>query len=374
MIRNYLLVLLLFCLLHPCVVVASDTEQLLDDSGVYDLLPLLPDDTQELLEDVGLDQIDADAILDFTATDFFTLLWQGLQDNLTAPFQLLSIIMGIILLSALFASLEQTTLQSSTSKTYHLLSVLVISTVLISPFQAVLQQTVDLMEQLGNFFLSFIPIFAAIVAVSGKPISGYLYHGMLIGVVELFQLVAINLLVPLTAIFLAISITAAATEKVDIKTLIQSLKSILLWAMGFMMTLFIAVLGIKSFVATSADSVSLRAGKFLIGSFIPVVGSALSDALLVIQGSLGVVKSVIGAFGMIAIIACLLPTILQLASMLLMLKICESASGILGLKAVTNLLGSMQFVLSFLQGILIAYGMMFLISTSLLLVLGGTTS
>lgn len=351
--------------------IQAETDTLYEAIDTDELVSLLPEETQKLLAENGLSEVGEEAVLDLSAGDFFSMLWKGFTENLTAPFALLTTVLGVLLLSALFGSLEQSTWKESTARMYHLVSVLVISGVLLKPLTVLLQETVELLQQIGSFFAGFIPVFAAVVSVSGKPISGFLYHGMLLGVVEGFQLICVNLLLPLVSIYLAVSVTAAATEKLDVTTLTKSLKSIVLWILGFMLTVFVAILTVKSFVATSADSVSLRAGRFLVGSFIPVVGGALSDALTVLQGSLGVVKSAVGAFGIIAMLACLLPALLKLVGMLLMLKIAETGAGLLGLKQVGGLLSAVQFVVTFLQSILICYGMMFLISTSLMLVLGG---
>lgn len=349
----------------------TETEALYEAIDTKELLGLLPDDTKELLKRNGLDEIGEQALLDLSAGDFFKLLWEGFTENLTAPFSLLTTVLGILLLAALFGSLEQTAWKESTARMYHLVAVLVISGVLLKPLTVLLEETVRLLQEISSFFGGFIPIFAAIVSVSGKPISAFLYHGMLLGVVQGFQLVCVQLLLPLVSIYLAISVTAAATDKMDVSALTKSLKSIVLWVLGFLLTVFVAILTIKSFVASSADSVSLRAGRFLIGSFIPVVGGAISDAFTVLQGSLGVVKSAVGAFGILAMLACLLPALLKLIGMLLMLKVAETGAGLLGLKQVGSLLSAVQFVITFLQSVLICYGMMFLISTSLMLVLGG---
>ncbi len=369
------LLLLLLWILLPVYVKATtptvDMEEIYDAAGVEALWDLLPEQTRTLLEESGMTSIDENTILDLSMQEFLSLLWQGFLSQMQVPLQLLATLFGVILLAALFGVLEQSTLNSQTGKVYHTVGILIVSGMMLGPLADLLQQTVSLIEEIGGFFAGFIPMFAAVVAASGKPVSGFLYHGMLFSVVQVFQVVSVQLLLPLTSIYLAICITAAATDKVDVTVLTKSVRSVLLWVMGFLLMLFIAILTVKSFVAASADSVSLRAGRFLLGSLVPVVGSALSDAFTVLQGAFGVVRAAVGAFGILAMLACVLPTVLQLVGMLVILKIAQTAAGVLGLKSMDGLLSSLQFVVSFLQGVLLSYAMMFLISTSILLLVGG---
>ena len=230
--------------------------------------------------------------------------------------------------------------------------------------------TEDELPQVGDFLLSFIPVFTGIISVSGKPLSAFAYNATLVGVVEAVSFTAQNLLIPLSGVYLALCLTGAVSDQIQIGGITRSIKKVVLWALGFLMTIFIAILTIKSFVANSADSVTLRAGKYLIGSFVPVVGGAVSDALTVLQGSFAVVRSTVGAFGILAILICFLPGIVSILLMNAALKIAQIVSDMLNVKRVSGLLEATSFVLTLMQSILICYGVMVLISISLMLVLG----
>lgn len=72
---------------------------------------------------------------------------------------------------------------------------------------------------------------------------------------------------------------------------------------------FVGLLSIKGLLAGAADSAVAKGAKFLIGSFVPVVGGAVSDALGSIVSSLSLVRGATGAFGILAVLLIALPVL-----------------------------------------------------------------
>ena len=64
-------------------------------------------------------------------------------------------------------------------------------------------------------------------------------------------------------------------------------------------------------VASGSDTVASKAAKFLIGSVVPVVGGALSDAFGATQGYLRLLKATVGVFGILIALMTFLPVFLQ---------------------------------------------------------------
>jgi len=176
---------------------------------------------------------------------------------------LLATLLGVVLLSSLLGAFEMSFDASGLNRAFQVVSVLCISAIIVTPVMQILQSTTELIQQVGNFLLSFIPVFTGIISVSGKPLSAFAYNATLVGVVEAVSFTAQNLLIPLSGVYLALCLTGAVSDQIQIGGITRSIKKVVLWTLGFLMTIFIAILTIKSFVANSADSVTLRAGKYL---------------------------------------------------------------------------------------------------------------
>ena len=349
---------------------AAVEQELMEASGAEELFDFLPEETRDFLRQSGVDELSSDTILNLSGGDFLHMVGQGILVKLREPLALLATLLGVVLLSSLLGAFEMSFDASGLNRAFQVVSVLCISAIIVTPVMQILQSTTELIQQVGDFLLSFIPVFTGIISVSGKPLSAFAYNATLVGVVEAVSFTAQNLLIPLSGVYLALCLTGAVSDQIQIGGITRSIKKVVLWALGFLMTIFIAILTIKSFVANSADSVTLRAGKYLIGSFVPVVGGAVSDALTVLQGSFAVVRSTVGAFDILAILICFLPGIVSILLMNTALKIAQIVSDMLSVKRVSGLLEATSFVLTLMQSILICYGVMVLISISLMLVMG----
>ncbi len=199
------------------------------------------------------------------------------------------------------------------------------------------------MTQVGRFITSFVPVYTGVVAASGKPLSAFAYQSILLTVIQVISYLSSHILIPLICIYLALSISGAATHRIRVGGIANAIRSAVVWCLGLFLTVFVSLLTIKSFVAGATDSVTFRAGKFLVGSLVPIVGSAVSEAMTVVQGSLGVIRTSVGTFGILIIVMTFLPAIITLFFMNMALKISKAASDALGVSEVSGLLESIRF-------------------------------
>ncbi|NLM50106.1 MAG: hypothetical protein GX196_04035, partial [Clostridiaceae bacterium] len=132
----------------------------------------------------------------------------------------------------------------------------------------------------------------------------------------------------------------------------------------------IAVLTVTNFATQSLDSISGKALKFGVSTLIPVVGSSLSDALESTRAAASVVKSALGAAGIIFVIAlCIIPLI-KLGAIILIYKIASAFSEPLS-ESVSACLSDISDTLSLIFSMVSSVAVLTIISMSALLVTGG---
>lgn len=364
-------VLLLFLSFSQWVWAAEkDEEALWEASGADTLWELLPQKTETVLRENGLTEINGEMILDLNTGDLLSFLWDGIRSQLAEPVRLLSSAIGVILLSALLGIFVDTVEEKSCHRAFSVVAVLSISGILLVPVLQTIQDAVEMMTGTGDFLLGFLPVYGGIMYASGKPISAFTYQSLLMGTVEVFHLLASHLLVPLSGMYLALCLVGATNSGIEINGLTRGIKQVLTWVLGLFLTVFVGILTVKSFVANATDTVSLRTGKYLVGSFLPIVGGAVGDTLSVLQSSLQVMKSAVGAFGILVVFITFLPGMLQILWMQLSLQIAKGVGEILQMGQINKLLESAGFVLSLMQSVLVCYGMMVIISVSFMMLLG----
>ena len=208
------LALVLAILLFPLSVQAQEvdeegfTQQLLEESGADSLTQSLPESARQILEEgnylpgqEGMDQL--------TPWGVLNLLCQGMGESLGRPLQLLLSAMGVILLYRLFSGFAETGL-TDTRPLMSTVAVLCLCGVLLVPCIQFMEQTVDFLSQMGEFVAALTPVYAGLLAASGQAATALSWNTVLIGMVELMSFLAATFLIPLTGVFLALTVAGAA--------------------------------------------------------------------------------------------------------------------------------------------------------------------
>ncbi len=379
LIKTIILTIVLFLAFVPCVSAQEENkmmedfkkqyDELLEESGANRLFADIPNDAKDLLHENNIDSIDSKDILDIGFFDFVRSVWQTTKKAVTKPLTVFLSSIGVILLCALLNSLKSGFNDASYEKVFSVVSVICIATTIIVPIAQMITKTADVIKQVSAFLLSFIPVYVGIITTSGKPISAMTYSASLAGVVQVISRISASVLVPLLAIYLAFCLIGSTSTQINIDGIARAVKNTVIVVLSFLMTIFIGLLTVQGVVATSADTVSMKATKFALTAFLPVVGAAISEALNSVQGCMGVIKSTVGGFGIIAVIAAFLPSIITVMLMQLSLSVTGAISDMLATDRITSLLKAASSVLSLLLGILLVFFVLLTVSITIMLTL-----
>ena len=169
---------------------------------------------------------------------------------------------------------------------------------------------------------------------------------------------------------MALKISGGLSSTVDLSGLAAMVSKFIKWGLGLIATVFGAVIGLQSLLAGAADSVALKAGKFLIGSSVPVIGGAVSDAIGTVYAGLKVVKGTAGAAGICAIVVLFAPLLLRCLAYYLSLSLAAAAATVTGNGRAGKVFGGFCECLELYISILIFFAVMIILSTALMISLG----
>lgn len=376
MIRRFFCMLLVFVLLTiPCYAVDTNLpddqlQEQFESSGANELYDKTPDEAKEILDNLGVDKIDYKTLLTLSPTDFFKALWQILLTQLRKPLVILASITGVAVLCSLVEGLNVSIGQRSLDTVFNVVAILCICTAVVNPIVECIRSAAAAIQSCADFILSFIPVFVSLVAVGGQPVSATTYNTFLLLTSEVISKITANQLVPLVTIYLAFCIVGALTPSMNLSGAASTAKSIVTWALGLLVTVFVGLLGIQSLVASGADTVAMKTGKFLIGSFVPVVGKALSDALTTAQSCVKLLKTTVGAYAVAVASLTFLPSLLQTIVWYFAVNLGSSVSDVLGAQQIGKVLKACATALSLLLAIIAFVALLFIISTTIMLVVG----
>lgn len=347
-------------------------DALLHESGADALFSQLPEDGQKLLEENGVDGVDQESLMGLSFWDVLGGIWSGVKSAAARPLTMLATSIGVILLCALLNSMKSSFQNPSFERIFSVMSVISLASVVILPIAQMITKTAALLKEMSGFMLGFVPVYVGIVSVSGKPVSAMTYNACVVGVAQIISRIASTVLVPLLAIYMALCLIGAASQEIGMEGISKAVKKVVTVALTFFLTVFVGLLSVQGTIAASADTVTLKTAKFAVSTFLPVVGGAIGDALNSIQGCVGVIRSTVGGFGIVAIAAAFLPSVITLLLMQLSLTIAGAVGEALGVDRVSSLMRTASSVLSLLLGILLVFAVIFIVSISLMLSLSAS--
>lgn len=375
------MVLLCLCCFLPVFAQETEDEQqdytqqyqeILQSSGAGELMEQAPDRTQQILEEYGISSLDPQSILSLKPADLISLLWEILMEQLKSPLRTVSCVLAVVILCALLESMQGAFAQSTMRGIFTVVSILCIAGIVVVPVTKCIMECVRTIQSICNFMLCFIPVMTTVMTASGQPVTAGAYNLFLFGACEVIAKIAASTLVPLLCTYLALCLVGSVTTNLKITPISASLKSILTWALGFLITLFVGMLSLQSLVSVSADTVTMKATKFVVSNLVPIVGGALSDALGSVQACMKVIKSTVGAFGIITALITFLPSIIQVALWIGTVKLGAMFSGMLGVDRAEKMLESVSSALSMLFAIILCFGLFLTVTTTFMMVLGSS--
>lgn len=194
---------------------------------------------------------------------------------------------------------------------------------------------------LGKFSSVLLPALAAATAVTGAAVSASVQRvGTMVLVDMLLQLCA-GLLVPLVYCYIALLTASACIPGSRLAPLAEGLKKAVVWLLTTSLLLFTLYLSTVRIVSGAADAVGVRLTRAAIAGSLPVVGGIISEVAETVLAGAGMLRSVIGVGGMLAILAACACPFLQLAVQYLLYKLVGLCAGVIGSPALSKLVSGL---------------------------------
>lgn len=345
----------------------NDINSIYDTSALYNSLS---DDVKQSLENIGINGIDGQQISQISFTEVVNEIVKLAGENSAGPLKAVISLTALILICSLLSSYKNS-LSSELSSSLGIAAVLCATCTAALPAIQVIADMSAVVKTASAFMLAFVPVMVMIMSSTGHAVSGASYYAMMIGAGEGVGQLSSKVIVPFLNMFLGVSVTASVCPETRLSGISSVISKAVKCILGFVMTVFTAVLSFKQLITASVDDVSTRAVRFTLNSFIPIVGSALSDAYKTVQGSVNLLKSGLGIFVIISIAFVFLPIILNSLLWIFTLSAGKLFADTLGINQVKNLLEGVSTVLSTLLAIVLCIMSVYIISTALVLLLGG---
>ena len=254
------------------------------------------------------------------------------------------------------------TLPGNGAKISQIAGVLVGAVLLLGQTNSMVHLAAETVRKLSDYGKLLLPVMtAALASQGGITASAALYTGTAAFDALLSHVIA-KALVPVVYGFLILSLGAAATNDALLGKIRDLLKWLATWCLKTVLYIFTGYMGITGVVSGTADVATMKATKLTLSGMIPVVGGILSDASEAVIVGAGVMKSAVGVYGLLAIIAIWITPFLQIGVQYWLLKLTVAVCTGFEAKGIGNLLQSFTTALGLLLAMTGAVCIMLLVS------------
>ncbi len=334
------------------------------------LFDALPAETRELLRSVGITDLELERYTALQPNDLMEMLLALFNEQAGGVGALCGVLLGVTVMAAFAESLQQAAASGTMGETVSRICALAVCGAVLIPIGGCLERVREAVESVRVLMLSFVPTYAAVILAGGHATLATSYSTGLLAGAECVTALVGGVALPLLTVSLGLGMAGGLSQRNRLAGISGSLAKGAMWLLGTVTALFVGILSMQSLVAASADSLGQRAAKMTISSFVPIVGGALSEAFGTVTGCIGVLRSTLGMFGVLASAALVLPPFFYCFAWSFAIGLCRTAADVLGVSSVGGVLGTVQTVVKVLMGILGVCALLLIVATTLITVVG----
>ncbi len=329
----------------------------------------LSQDVKDVLKSIGFEEITAEHIMNISLKDVFRSFADIFKGSLKKPFSTLCVLCSLIIACAVGFDL----LDSGSGIRQYFSTVVTMSIVLVAFSGSVscIDAAVDAMYSSGILMKSLIPTVAAFSAFSGSPSLAVSYNAATMYCAQIITYLSSDILSVLMCVFAAVSVCTGINKFFNISTLLASFKKFINFILGLLGTVYTGILALKDVLAVGIDKVAVKGVKFVIGSAVPVVGSALSEGLSSIIASVSLMRNTYGTIGIIVVIAVTLPAVCELVLWNCSFIMAGYVADALGLSPAARIIECIRYTVSIMLSILLFCVYMLIVSSAMIILLSG---
>lgn len=302
-------------------------------------------------------------IIDGEQVFTFSMIVDVLGDNLLKEMIFgLPICASIILICVLSTTLSRFSSKISVNATENVVRFVCFSAILIllvSSLYSLADNVKNTISTLSSFMNIIFPVIVTMLTVIGGGASVGLFSPYLAILSSLVVNGLNGVIIPLFFACVTLSVVGCLSDSVKLDGIRKFLKTFCDWLLGLGFGVFCTFLGGQSVLTGGLDNISIKATKFALSSYVPILGGYLSDGFDVVLAGSMLIKNAIGITGIFVILLILVVPVLKLVVFSLLLKLTSGITQTIGDQKISNLLAGVSSTITMLVTFLLGVAFVF---------------
>jgi stage III sporulation protein AE len=288
-------------------------------------------------------------------------------DNLSGIVPIFATICAIAIISSILLQLRGKELNKPLGDIIHFACYSVIVVIVMASVLELVKLTSSTLESLKNQMEIAFPLLLTLMAGLGASASVSIYQPVVAVLCGIMMQLFMNIVLPIFSLSIIFGVIGNMTSSVKLTKMAGFCKSLFKYVIGFTFTIFSGFLAVSGIMAGSYDSVSIRATKYAIKSYIPIMGGYLSDGFSLIMASSVLIKNAIGYSGLIIMFLTIISPLLKIVLFKLGLNLVAGIIEPVADSRVTNFVSETAKSMSMLSSIILAFSFAYLICAGLMM-------
>ena len=271
-------------------------------------------------------------------------------------------VMGTVLIASVFHMLSSALGDCNLEKAFSLCSTLCVALSIFQSMKGLFSVAESLLDILTK---TMIPLSAAMetLYIASGNVTGAAVLSTGIGLMTaLTEGLFSRVIYPFVYAAFILAVVSAVTGNRAVAFMSKTIRGLVTGGVIFIMTLVTFVLALQSAGAAAADTLASKTVKFALGSYLPIVGGAVSESFSLLASSLSAIKSTCTVAGAAALTVAFMIPMASVILYQISLGAASALSGILGAEKESALLSECRGICTILMAICAGGAVMFIIA------------
>ncbi len=287
----------------------------------------------------------------------------------------ISLIINIIAISLLFSmlgSMNSSFDKNTIGEIAFFVCYIILTFLLVKAFSEASQLVIATLKSATVFVNAASPVLMGILIASGAPMGAAAINPVILLSTQIVCVISEKLLLPLLYSAAVLYMVSEINETIRVSKFADFLKKTVKWCLCLIMTVFVAVLSVQGFCASTLDGAAAKTARFLVGSAIPIVGGILSDTIDTVLGCSRVIKNATGAAGIIAVLTIATSPVLKILALSASFHLGAAILEPMADRRISSVISSVASVTSLMAAIIVVAALMFIISMGMIMSIANT--
>jgi stage III sporulation protein AE len=289
---------------------------------------------------------------------FLGVILQAVGLHLADCSVLLASVLGLLLLCGMMRALGQAWNMNQATLVPRLCLYLAVA----GAGYAAVDAMVGYFSVLQTFMQGMIPVMSTMYLLGGNVARASVGNVMLSVGLNVCHSICAGLAPPLFGACMAMALPAVMESGVDLSRISGFLKKGYTTVLGVLTFVLTLCLSAQNLIASRADSLAMRSGRYAIGQMIPIVGGALAGSLDTLAAGVGLLRGLAGMSGVLLLLICCIPVLVRMLLLRALFDLGSGVAHLLGCASESAVLGEASSLFGYMAAAVAMCSAVFIIA------------